>query len=171
MGFQIFLKLKRLVFIWKRTIPNQFPRCIFGSMYRFLCVVFCNALLEVSSGACVLLIWRINTANNINIPHTHMFPVRRRPFGLCRTLLRLKLSSHGRAMRSQRRSVVLAAGIEPARPKGQQILSLQRLPIPPRELLWTVLFWHQLRRLSPAKPRSCAFGSCQATQNVYESIK
>lgn len=29
-------------------------------------------------------------------------------------------------------SVVPAAGIEPARPKGQQILSLQRLPIPPR---------------------------------------
>jgi hypothetical protein len=31
--------------------------------------------------------------------------------------------------------MVPAAGLEPARPEGQQILSLQRLPIPPRRHL------------------------------------
>ena len=38
------------------------------------------------------------------------------------------------------RGVVGLAGLEPARPYGQQILSLQRLPIPPQAHLLLGLF-------------------------------
>lgn len=53
---------------------------------------------------------------------------------------RQPIHRHNNAMKpieKQAKPVVLSAGIEPARPYGQQILSLARLPIPPREPLST----------------------------------
>lgn len=69
--------------------------------------------------------------------------------------------------------MVPAAGVEPARSKEQQILSLQRLPIPPRGHVYGLacaFLAPPSKKLEPERGLR-AIHSCQATENVYEFIK
>ena len=69
MRFEIFLEFQRSVFIREGAIPNKFPRLEFCGVLGFAGIVIRNPPLQIGGGASIFLVGKINTADDVDVPH------------------------------------------------------------------------------------------------------
>src|ERR1700722_18957586 len=75
MGFEIFFKFQRPVLVGEGAIPNQFPGFEFGGMSGFAGIMFRQPSLQIRSCTDVFLVRKIDTADDVDVPHRSSLPV------------------------------------------------------------------------------------------------